>query len=125
VGASGYLLKTVAVDELERALRTVAGGGQAFWALPARQVSEYDRRVGAEGEPDPVAAEAAGRLTVRQREVLVLIARGETTTAIAHQLSLSPKTVETHRMNLMNALDIHDVPGLTRFAIRAGLVPVN
>lgn len=124
-GASGYLLKTVEVADLERAVRTVATGGLAFWAIPAEQLNDYNLRVGGQPEPDPVAQEAAGRLTARQREVLVFIARGETTTAIARQLGVSPKTVETHRMKLMNALNIHDVPGLTRFAIRAGLVAVR
>ena len=63
------------------------------------------------------------QLTSRQREVLRLIAQGQNTKQIAEILKLSPKTVEYHRMKLMAALDVHDVPGLVRFALRVGLIP--
>lgn len=59
---------------------------------------------------------------MRQREILQLIAEGQTTKDIAQRLNLSVKTVETHRSQLMERLEIHDVPGLVRFAIRVGLV---
>ena len=62
-------------------------------------------------------------LTGRQREVLQLIAEGQNTKQIAEMLKVSPKTVEYHRMKLMNRLNIHDVPGLVRFAMQAGLLP--
>lgn len=62
-------------------------------------------------------------LTARQREVLGFIARGENTKQIADLLKLSPKTVEYHRLKVMSALDVHDIPGLVRFALRVGLVP--
>jgi len=62
------------------------------------------------------------RLTSRQREVLQLIAEGYTTKAIAARLTLSVKTVETHRAQLMERLDIRDIAGLVRFALRSGLV---
>ena len=62
------------------------------------------------------------RLTSRQREVLQLIAEGYTTKAIAARLALSVKTIETHRAQLMERLDIRDVAGLVRFALRSGLV---
>jgi len=62
------------------------------------------------------------RLTPRQREILQLIAEGHTTKAIAQRLCLSVKTVETHRVQMMERLDIHDVAGLVRYAIRMGLV---
>ena len=61
-------------------------------------------------------------LTPRQREILQLIAEGQGTKEIAFKLGLSIKTVETHRAQIMERLDIRDVPGLTRFAIRTGLV---
>jgi DNA-binding CsgD family transcriptional regulator len=63
------------------------------------------------------------QLTSRQREILQLIAEGQNTKQIAHILKVSPKTVEYHRMKLMNCLNIHDVPGLVRFAMQVGLLP--
>jgi DNA-binding CsgD family transcriptional regulator len=63
------------------------------------------------------------QLTIRQREILQLIAEGQNTKQIAAILKISPKTVEYHRMKLMNSLNIHDVPGLVRFALRVGLIP--
>lgn len=63
------------------------------------------------------------RLTIRQRQILQLIAEGQTTKQIAAILKVSPKTIEYHRMKFMNCLNIHDVPGLVRFALRAGLIP--
>jgi DNA-binding CsgD family transcriptional regulator len=65
------------------------------------------------------------RLTLRQREILQLIAEGHTTQEIAQKLDISVKTVETHRMQLMDRLDIHDVAGLVRFAIRVGLITLD
>ena len=65
------------------------------------------------------------RLTPRQREILQLVAERHSTKDIAGILSISIKTVETHRAQLMERLDIHDVPGLVRFAIRAGLVSLD
>ena len=71
----------------------------------------------------PVEAGAElDRLTARQREILQLIAEGHGTRDIAARLGLSVKTVESHRSQLMDRLDIHDVPGLVRFAVRTGLV---
>jgi len=66
---------------------------------------------------------ALARLTVRQREVLQLMARGDNTKQIAHLLAISPKTIEYHRAKLMAALKVHDITGLVRLALRAGLVP--
>jgi DNA-binding NarL/FixJ family response regulator len=62
-------------------------------------------------------------LTGRQREILQLIAEGQNAKSIAELLQVSPKTVEYHRMKLMNCLNVHDVPGLVRFALRMGLIP--
>jgi len=62
-------------------------------------------------------------LTGRQREILQLIAEGQNTKGIAEILKVSPKTVEYHRMKLMDCLNIHNVPGLVRFALRVGLLP--
>jgi DNA-binding CsgD family transcriptional regulator len=62
-------------------------------------------------------------LTIRQREILLLIAEGQNTKQIAEILKVSPKTVEYHRMKLMNCLKVHDIPGLVRLALREGLIP--
>ena len=62
------------------------------------------------------------QLTDRQREILQLIAEGQNTKGIAEILKVSPKTVEYHRMNLMRSLNVHDIPGLVRFALRVGLI---
>ena len=69
--------------------------------------------------------EAGSGLTPRQREILQLLAQGRTTKQIAYQLALSTKTVETHRAKLMERLDIYDVPGLVRYAMRIGLVGLD
>jgi DNA-binding NarL/FixJ family response regulator len=115
-GASGYLVKDSAPLELALALQAVARGETYLSPPISRQVVEsYMQRVG-QGE-DPLAL-----LTGRQREILQLIAEGSSTKEIARKLNLSVKTVETHRAQLMERLDIHDVAGLVRFAVRHGLV---
>lgn len=118
-GASGYLLKDAATNELAIALEAVARG-EIYLSPPiSKQVVEaYMRRTGGEVGPLDV-------LSPRQREVLVLIAEGASTKEIARCLELSPKTVETHRAQLMDRLDIHDLAGLIRFAVRHGLVQKN
>jgi DNA-binding NarL/FixJ family response regulator len=114
-GASGYLLKNAAAAELERALKHVAQGETFLSTAISRQVTDYIRRGGQDAGP-------VARLSPRQREILQLIAEGQTTKRIAQILKISVKTVETHRSQLMEQLDIHDVAGLVRCAIRAGLV---
>jgi len=119
-GAAGYLLKDSTVVELASALRSVADGGSYLSpAVSGHVLAAYVRRVGDEGVPPEPA------LTPRQREVLQLIAEGHGTKEIASRLSLSAKTVETHRAQLMERLGIHDVAGLVRYAIRAGIVSAD
>ena len=119
-GAAGYLLKDSTVVELASALRSVAEGGSFLSpAVSGHVLAAYVRRVGDEGVPPEPA------LTPRQREVLQLIAEGHGTKEIASRLSLSAKTVETHRAQLMERLGIHDVAGLVRYAIRAGIVSAD
>lgn len=114
-GASGYLLKDAATLELAQAIVAVTRGELYLSPPISRQVVEnYMQRVGG-------AHNALSLLTGRQREILQLIAEGQSTKAIAHRLGLSAKTVESHRAQLMERLDIHDVPGLVRYAIRVGL----
>jgi DNA-binding NarL/FixJ family response regulator len=114
-GASGYLLKNAGSAELEMAIQQVARGETFLSPAVSRQVSDYIRRGAQEETPGE-------RLTPRQREVLQLIAEGKTTKGIAQVLSISVKTVETHRSQLMEELGIHDIAGLVRYAIRVGLV---
>ena len=113
---SGYLIKDAAVDELEQAICTVTHGETYLsQRISKRVIRDYlantDRLRG------PLE-----QLTSRQREVLQLIVEGKNTKEIANLLQVSVKTVEAHRLQLMQRLDIHDIPGLVRYAIRSGLV---
>ena len=117
-GAHGYLLKDTAAAELRQAIRAV-DEGEAFYSPPvARRLSDAVR-----GE---LARERRtsdlGTLTQREREVLQGIARGWTNKAIAVELGISHRTVETHRESLMRKLRIKTVAGLTRFALELGLI---
>ena len=122
-GAAGYLLKNVVTAELELALRAVARGESYLSPAISKQViAEYLRRVRGQ-EALPIEAPSPyQRLTPRQREILQLIAEGHTTKEIAQRLHVSIKTVETHRTQLMQRLDIHDIAGLVRYAMRIGLL---
>lgn len=115
-GASGYLLKTSAGEELVRGIRTVASG--AIYLSPgiARQVLE--RGVWTNGSSSP---EAFKLLTPREREILQLIAEGHQTKATAKRLGIRPKTVLAHRDNIMKKLGIHSVADLVRYALREGI----
>jgi len=115
-GAAGYLLKEAHPEELEAAIRTVARGETYLASRIAGYVVEDVRgKAATPGELE--------RLTSRQREILQLIAEGRSTKQIAERLGIGVRTVETHRAELMERLDIHDVAGLVRLAITAGLVP--
>ena len=118
-GAVAYLLKDAAPMELEWALAAVLRGETYLSpAVSKGVVSDYVHRLRNEEQP-------ADALTPRQREVLQLIAEGQSTKEIARRLDLSVKTVETHRTQLMKQLDIHEVAGLVRYAIREGLVSAS
>lgn len=119
LGVSGYLLKESGVTELELALRSVVNGETYLSPAVSKHVTEYVRRMGSESE---VGESPMETLTPRQREILQLIAEGHTTQQMAQKLVISVKTVETHRQQLMERLDIHDTAGLVRYAIRAGLI---
>jgi DNA-binding NarL/FixJ family response regulator len=123
-GASGYVLKNAPVEELEQAIHAVHRGEKYLTPAISGQLMEsfieQSRRPARDG-----AEGGEGTLTSRQREVLQLIAEGRSTREIAEALHLSVKTVETHRMQIMARLDIHDVAGLVRYAIRAGLVSTD
>jgi len=113
-GAAGYLLKDVSPAELEQALRAVASGQTYLCPAASRHVIA--------GYVHGSAVSPLERLTPRQREVLQLVAQGCTTKEIARRLGIGLKTAETHRAQLMDELDIHEIAGLVRFAIRVGLI---
>jgi DNA-binding NarL/FixJ family response regulator len=117
IGACGYVLKSAVITELKSAVQRVAGGEIYL----SQQISHRLRKQ----LPMQQLAHAqtpVEHLSSRQREILQLIAEGETTKGIALILKLSPKTVEYHRMQLMQRLNIFDIPGLVRLAVRTGLV---
>ena len=114
-GAAGYLMKDVAVAEVANAIEQVLRGDIFISPSAPKTVSRI--LANSECETSPLSL-----LTARQREILQLIAEGQSTKEIGYRLSLSTKTVETHRRLLMDRLGIHDVAGLARFAVRAGLV---
>jgi DNA-binding NarL/FixJ family response regulator len=116
-GACGYILKKAALSELRAAVERVTNGeiflsreisNRLVKKFPAHQIAQ---------QRNPL-----DQLTDRQREILQLIAEGQTTKAIALILKVSPKTVEYHRAQLMTRLKIFDIPGLVRFALRVGLI---
>ena len=116
-GALGYLNKDAAFDELSEAIDEVCAGRRYLCrAIDDGVVRGLERRAGG-------SATGIDVLTPRQRQILQMVAEGQGTRQIAERLFLSVKTVETHRAQLMQRLDIHDVPGLVRFAMRNGLLP--
>jgi DNA-binding NarL/FixJ family response regulator len=132
-GASGYMSKDASFGELELAIRSVARGGTYLSPSISQHVlDDYRRRVADDREVRPPGQTPGGaergllaRLTPRQREILQLLAEGSSTRKMARTLGVSIKTVESHRAQLMERLGIHDVAGLVRFAIRAGMVRVE
>lgn len=117
-GAAGFLPKSAASTELEQAIQTVMNGEIYISPETSRKtLIEYGKGV--------TKRDLLATLSPRQREVLRLIAEGRTTKQIAQVLEISVKTVETHRAQLMERLDIHDVAGLVRYAIVVGLIEVE
>lgn len=119
-GAVGYLLKDCAVDELAEAIRTVIRD-QAYIGRTISSVVLDDYVQQLRRPPEVDTAE----LTPREREVLQLIAEGHSTKEIAFTLEISSKTVETHRRNMMEKLDVDSVAELTKFAIRRGITTLD
>ena len=116
-GASGFILKDAAASELISALKAIFRGERYLsptvsWKLVKKYVMN--------GEMPHVKEK--GKLTGREKEVLQLIAEGYTNSEMAHILKLSIKTIQTHRSHIMGKLDIHSIAGLTRHAIKIGLV---
>ena len=117
-GVHGYLLKDTAATELRGAIRAVRRGESFFSPPIAGRLSAVLR-----GEASTSASDALAQLTSRERQVLLGIAQGHTNREIGAQLGISPRTVESHRENLMRKLGVRTVAGLTRLALEAGLVP--
>lgn len=117
VGASGYMLKDCAFEELARAISAVTKG-QTYLSpgIAGTIVKRFVEQLSTENSPGSLSV-----LTDREREVLQLVAEGNTTKKIASGLNVSVKTVETHRQKIMTKLNIHSIAGLTKFAIREGL----
>jgi DNA-binding NarL/FixJ family response regulator len=110
-GANGFVEKTAKFGEFKKALAAIALGGTYFGPAVARALRDAFAQPG-----------AGARLTRREREVLRLIAGGQTTKAIAATLGISAKTADNHRTNLMRKLDLHEIASLTRHAIDSGLL---
>jgi DNA-binding NarL/FixJ family response regulator len=115
-GASGYLLKDDAFEELNVAIQTVMEGGHYF-------SKRLDTIIAPEGS-DTVTHAPTRNLTAREREVLQLVAEGKSTKEVAFHLRLSTKTIETHRRQVMEKLNLYSVAELTKWAIREGLTTV-
>jgi len=118
-GASGYLVKQTAANDLLKAIREVNRGNAFFSPAIAKQLRDQCRDVFGGGKP---MKRRADYLTTREAEVLQLIAEGRANKQIAAELCISIKTVEKHRQQVMNKLGIHDVAGLTRHAISKGII---
>jgi DNA-binding NarL/FixJ family response regulator len=117
-GAAGYLIKQTAANDLLKAIREVQRGNAYFSPAIAKRLRDQCRVTFTSGQ----SGRKAGELTSRESEVLQLIAEGFSNKQIAAELSISIKTVEKHRQQVMNKLNIHDVAGLTRYAISKGMV---
>ena len=117
-GASGYLIKQTAANDLLKAIREVQKGNAFFSPSIAKRLRDQCREAFTTGQ----SPRKAGELTSREAEVLQLIAEGFSNKQIAAELAISIKTVEKHRQQVMNRLNIHDIAGLTRYAIAKGLI---
>jgi len=119
-GASGYVLKTGAYDEVHRAVKAVAQGKK--YLSPDITQMVVDAQVRAPSEPGSSAQTSLGP---REREIVQLLAEGHTSPEIAKRLHISSRTVETHRRNIMKKLDLHSVADITKYAIREGLTSLE
>jgi DNA-binding NarL/FixJ family response regulator len=118
-GAVGYLLKQTAAADLIKAIREARKGNAFFSPAISKRLMERYRETLVRGVP---VRKQSDMLTTREAEVLQLIAEGKANKQIAAELSVSIKTVEKHRQQLMNKLNIHDIAGLTRYAIAKGVI---
>jgi len=112
-GVRGFVLKTQAGEDLSQAIQQVSRGGFYVGAGVSQAVVDACRAA---------AVDDLGRLTSRERQVLQLVAEGKSTKQVAALLGITPKTAEFHRARVMKKLNVHDVAGLVRYAIREGLI---
>jgi two-component system, NarL family, nitrate/nitrite response regulator NarL len=117
-GAHGYVSKEASPEELLRAIESVCDG-EAFFAPQIAQAALREF-VTSGGKKQPFI-----QLTSREREVLALIAEGQSNKEVASRLGIGVRTIETHRERIMEKLDIHTIAGLTRFAIRNGVISLE
>jgi DNA-binding NarL/FixJ family response regulator len=120
-GARGYILKDVAIPELLTAIRLIHSGEVSFSPTASRVLLDEI----AQGRKQKLPDEGSNALSEREREVLSLIADGFNNKEIASRLGLGVRTVETHRERIMRKLNIHTVAGLTKYAIRRGLIKLE
>jgi len=119
-GAKAYVLKASTSDELVRAIREVVAGRRYLSPpLSERAIQAYSQKA------ESAAVDAYETLTTREREILQLAAEGCTNAEIATRLSISPRTAETHRANLMRKLGLHSHTDLIRYALRRGILPMD
>ena len=109
----GFVLKTQAAEDLVQAIQQVSRGGFYVGAGVSQAVVDACRAA---------ATEDGGRLTPRERQVVQLVAEGKSTKQVAALLAITLKTAEFHRARVMKKLNVHDVAGLVRYAIREGLI---
>ena len=115
IGANGYLLKNSAADELFKAIEVVLGGGSYVTpAITEGMISSFIK--------NPDGKKARGSLTLRQREVLQLLAEGNTMKQVASILNITPRTVAFHKYQIMEDLDIKTNSGLIQYAVKHGIV---
>ncbi len=119
-GVMGYLLKESAFEELIKAIRIVCAG-KKYLSPDVTDIVLRDYL----SPPDGKDIEQASDLTLREREVLQLLAEGRATKKIAERLNISVKTVESHRKNIMDKLNLHTVAELTKYAVRRGLTSIE
>lgn len=113
-GASGYLPKSASNEELQQAIEVVMQGQTYISPTVSHHLANYIRQDNPTSKQSP--------LTARQEEILKLISNGRSTKEIAQELNISIKTAEAHRANIMERLDIRDIAGLVRYALKTGLV---
>lgn len=122
LGAAGFLLKQTSSNELATAIREVQGGKTFFSSAVSKRVRDRSQHsLDRDGNPQ----KKNNCLSSRETEVLQLIAEGKANKQVASELGVSFKTVDKHRQHLMSKLNIHDVAGLTRYAISEGIIESN
>src|SRR6266516_5467306 len=121
-GAAGYLLKQTAAADLLKAIREVRRGNSFFSPAISKRIIKHYHETLLKGVP---VRKSTDLLTTREAEVLQLIAEGKANKQIAAELNISIKTVEKHRQQLMNKLNIHTIAGLTRYAISKGVIETS